>query len=362
MRELSLPTTAVESNPLLRRFAPGFLLVLGLAAAAMLLGQVPWLANHGLSALTLAIVLGIIVGNTRYAKVAATYAPGVNVIKHYFLRAGIILYGLRLTYQDLAAAGAGAMVLDALMLISTFALACWLGTRWLKLDRSQVMLIGAGSSICGAAAVLATAPVVRANATQVAVAVSTVVVFGTCAMFLLPALYQLSAGWGWVAVGSREFGLFLGATVHEVAQVVAAGRAIDVVAMDAAVIAKMGRVMMLAPFLMALALYLSRESLPREAASAERPDNKNVWSAMPWFAVAFVALVLVNSLVDVPATWQPWIVQVDTFLLAAAMVALGLTTHFSAIKRAGLKPLLLAAMLALWLILGGAGLAALVLG
>src|SRR5690606_278150 len=253
----------------------------------------------------------------------ATYAPGVNVIKHYFLRAGIILYGLRLTYQDLAAAGAGAMVLDALMLVSTFALACWLGTRWFKLDRSQVMLIGAGSSICGAAAVLATAPVVRANATQVAVAVSTVVVFGTCAMFLLPALYQLAAGWGWAAVGSREFGLFLGATVHEVAQVVAAGRAIDVVAMDAAVIAKMGRVMMLAPFLMVLALYLSRDAQSNQAAAAQSSDPKNVWSAMPWFAVAFIALVLLNSLLTLPAAWQPWIVQLDTFLLAAAMVALG---------------------------------------
>src|SRR5690606_8294793 len=201
MRELSLPSAVVESNPLWRRFAPGFLLVMLLAVAAMLLGQVPWLANHGLSALTLAIVLGIAVGNTRYAKVAATYAPGVNVVKHYFLRAGIILYGLRLTYQDLAAAGAGAMVLDALMLTSTFALACWFGTRWLKLDRSQVMLIGAGSSICGAAAVLATAPVVRANAAQVAVAVSTVVVFGTLAMFLLPVLYGLMADSGWLTAG-----------------------------------------------------------------------------------------------------------------------------------------------------------------
>lgn len=357
MRELSLESPSLWSHPTLRRFGPGFALVLTLAAVAMLLGQVSWLEHHGLSALTLAIVLGIVVGNTRYARVADTFAPGVNVIKHYFLRAGIILYGLRLTYQDLAAAGSGALVLDALMLASTFGLACFLGTRWLKLEREQVMLIGAGSSICGAAAVLATAPVVRAHASQVAVAVSTVVVFGTCAMFLLPVLYQLATSWGWIDASSREFGLFLGATVHEVAQVVAAGRAIDPVAMDAAVIAKMGRVMMLAPFLMLLAFYLSRQP-----SSASKASGNRVWGAMPWFAVAFIALVVVNSLVGLPATWQPWIVQIDTFLLAAAMVALGLTTHFSAIRRAGLKPLMLAAVLALWLLVGGAALAAWVLG
>ena len=108
-----------------------------------------------------------------------------RLLKQILLRAGIILYGLRLTFQDIAGVGLHGVLLDALMLASTFGLACLLGTRLFGLDRTTTLLIGAGSSICGAAAVMATEPVVRGRAEQVAVAVSTVVVFGTLGIFLI---------------------------------------------------------------------------------------------------------------------------------------------------------------------------------
>ena len=121
------------------------------------------------------------------------------------------------------------------------------------------MLIGAGSSICGAAAVMAAEPVVRGRADQVTVAVSTVVVFGTIAIFLYPVLYHLNV----FGISSpAAYGLFAGSTIHEVAQVVAAGRAIGEQAAATAVITKMVRVMLLAPFLLGLSVYLSRESQP----------------------------------------------------------------------------------------------------
>jgi len=123
--------------------------------------------------------------------IAAVCAPGVTFSKQILLRAGIVLFGLRLTFQDIANVGLPRVVIDALILSSTFGLSWWAGTRLLGIDRRTAMLIGAGSSICGAAAIMATEPVVRGGADQVTVAMSTVVVFGTLAIFLYPALYEV---------------------------------------------------------------------------------------------------------------------------------------------------------------------------
>ena len=170
----------------------------------MALGQIDWLQEHGLSALTLAIVLGMLVGNTVYPRIAAVSGPGVNLSKQNLLRLGIVLYGLRLTVQDIGHVGLAGVAVDALVLSSTFLLACWIGTRWLGLDRQSAMLIGAGSSICGAAAVMAAEPVVKARAEQVTVAVATVVVFGTLSIFLYPVLFQLNQQWGVIPWSSRH--------------------------------------------------------------------------------------------------------------------------------------------------------------
>ena len=176
----SLPALRQRWQPRL----PGLLLVGLIAAASLHLAELPWLQAHGLSALTVAIVAGIVVGNTLYPPLAPSSAAGVGFSKHWLLRAGIVLYGLRLTFQDIGHVGVTGVLMDVLVVASTFGLACWLGVRVFKMEREAAMLIGAGSAICGAAAVMAAEPVVRGRAAQVTVAVSTVVVFGTLAMFL----------------------------------------------------------------------------------------------------------------------------------------------------------------------------------
>src|SRR5690606_32374158 len=142
--------------------------------------------------------------------------------------------------------------------------------------RETSMLIGAGSAICGAAAVIAAEPVVRAQPHKVSVAVATVVVFGTLGMFLYPWLYP------YLGLGEHAFGVYAGSTIHEVAQVVVAGRAVGEAAGSAAVIEKMLRVMLLAPFLLLLSSRLSREA---NAGSGEKAGI-----VIPWFAVLFVAV------------------------------------------------------------------------
>ncbi len=336
-----------------KRLAPGLLLCAAIAWLASSLAALPWFGNHGLSALTVAIVIGMLVGNTVYGWVQAPAAAGVGLSKQQLLRLGIILYGLRLTFQDIAAVGASGVLIDALMLSSTFVLAQWLGQRWLGLDARTSMLVGAGSAICGAAAVLATAPVAKARADDVAVAIATVVVFGTVGTFLYPVLYQ------WLApslqMSEAGYGLWVGSTVHEVAQVVAAGGAISSSAADTAVVAKMVRVMMLAPFLIALSLWLAKR--PGRDAPAPQPAANGAVQAsqitIPWFALGFVAVAGIHSLGVIPAQALAIGVQWDNALLTMAMAGLGLTTHVRSVRAAGIKPLLLALVLFVWLVVGG---------
>ncbi len=333
----------------------------GLAFAALLGAVSVWLAGwpvlqtHGISPLTVAIVLGMMVGNSLYPALASWAGPGVTLSRTTVLRLAVVLYGFRLTLQDVVHVGWAGVLIDALMLASTFVLAVQLGPRLLGLDRQSSMLVGAGSAICGAAAVLAAEPVVRGKPEQVSVAVAGVVIFGTISMFLYPLLYSLNGFWHVIPGGPADFGIYIGSTVHEVAQVVAAGRQVGPEAAGTAVIAKMVRVLMLAPFLVILATWLrAREGAPTPAAAAAlgaapRPP------AVPAFTFVFIAAVLFNSLGLLATEWVASITRADTFLLAMAMGALGLSTHFGTLRRAGGKSMLLALLLFLWLVLGGAG-------
>lgn len=335
---------------------PGLALAGAIAFAGIELGKIAWLQSHGMSALTIAIVLGIVVGNTVYAHLVPRSAPGVGFAKQNVLRLGIILYGLRLTFQDIGHVGLAGIVTDALVVCSTFSLACWLGARLFGLERETAMLIGAGSSICGAAAVMAAEPVVHGRAEQVTVAVSTVVVFGTVAIFLYPALYHLNLHYQLISLSPGAYGLFAGSTIHEVAQVVAAARAIGEQAANTAVIAKMVRVMILAPFLIILSAYISRSRRAAHAHSAGVASEAASTSGrivVPWFALGFVAMAGVNSLGVIPENVAGAMIDIDTAMLAMAMAGLGLTTQIAAIRTAGIKPLLLGAVLFVWLIGGG---------
>lgn len=330
--------------------APGLALTAALAAAAIELGRYAWFQSHGISALSLAIVLGIAVGNLGARRIEAPSRDGVDFSKQNLLRLGIVLYGLRLTFQDIGQVGIAGVSIDALVLCSTFLLSCFVGTRVFGLDRRTAMLIGAGSSICGAAAVMAAEPVVRGRAEQVTVAVSTVVVFGTLAIFVHPALYHFSQLHPAFSLSERAYGLFAGSTIHEVAQVVAAGHAVGDQAADTAVIAKMVRVMMLAPFLIVLSAWLSR-STPRESEPFGRRKAPAI--AIPWFAFGFVAVAGIHSLAILPQPVVAAATGIDNAVLAMAMAGLGLSTRFAAIRSAGLKPLALAALLFVWLVVGG---------
>ncbi|WP_368893348.1 YeiH family protein [Kluyvera ascorbata] len=325
----------------IKHFIPGLALSAVITGAAVWIGNIPAVAGVGMSALTLAILFGMVIGNTIYPKLWQSCDGGVLFAKQHLLRLGIILYGFRLTFAQIADVGASGIIIDALTLCSTFMMACWLGQKVFGLDKHTSWLIGAGSSICGAAAVLATEPVVKAEASKVTVAVATVVIFGTLAIFIYPAMYPLLAHW----FTPETYGIYIGSTMHEVAQVVAAGHAVTPETENAAVIAKMLRVMMLAPFLLFMAARV------KQLAPAGATEKNKI--TIPWFAILFIVVTIFNSFHLLPNSVVQMLITLDTILLAMAMAALGVTTHVSALKKAGAKPLMMALVLFIWLIVGG---------
>lgn len=321
----------------------GMLLVVILAGASVALSKLQIMQTAQFSSLTIGIVLGIIVGNSVFSRIATRTDVGVDYAKSILLKAGVVLFGFRITFTQVAGVGWHGLLTDVVMLLGTFILALQLGKRVFKLDEQTTILIGAGSSICGAAAVMATEPVIKAQAHKVSVAVATVVVFGTLSMFAYPIMFEF------MGLSEHAYGIFVGSTIHEVAQVVAAGTAVSANAADTAVIEKMLRVMMLAPFLVGLSFWQSKKHANIHAQGSEHKSGITI----PWFAVLFIVASGVHSLSVIPQGATNAIVWFDNILLTIAMVALGLRTHVGAIRQAGIKPLLLAGCLFLFLTLGG---------
>lgn len=326
----------------LKSHAPGLLLVFSITCIALGLERLGWGQSIGFSALTLAIVLGMIVGNFFYTPIANSCFKGVTLAKGKILRLGIILYGFRLTFQQIANVGITGIIIDAIMLSSTFFLTLWLAIKVFKMDKDSAILIGSGCGICGAAAIMATEPLLKSEAHKVTVAVAVVVIFGTLGIFLYPFLYHLN----WFGLNSSQFGIYIGASVHEVAQVVAAGKSINQEVANNAVIVKMIRVMMLAPFLLLLSFYLSKSNKTADAQSSK--------ISIPWFALWFILIAGFNSFNWLPENIVHGLILLDTWLLAMAMAALGVTTHFAAIRHAGARPIILGGVIFLWLVVGGA--------
>jgi uncharacterized integral membrane protein (TIGR00698 family) len=303
----------------------GLVLTAVIAGAGFALREIPGLGLF--SPMILSIMTGIIFHNV--IGTPARARAGVVFSLRSVLRVAIILLGLQLTAQEVIEVGAAGVAIIALTLVGTFMVTTWLG-RLIGVDRKLTQLIAAGTSICGASAVIATNTVTQAPDEDVAYAVACVTVFGSVAMFtypLLPAALHLDP---------HAFGLWSGASIHEIAQVVAAAFQDGKQAGEFATIAKLSRVMMLAPTVILLGLMAARR--------AEQHGHGLVRAKppLPWFVLGFIALVGVNSVVTVPAETRTAIVFLTTFLLSMALAAMGLETDIAKLKAKGIRPFILA--------------------
>lgn len=312
------------------------------AVAAIHLAGLPMLASTGTSPLIFAIFMGMAYANTLRSRMPVEWVPGVEFAAKKLLRLAIVLYGFKLTLPAIMALGWEVLAFDLAVIVSTLFLAWSVGHRYLKLDRDMCLLVGSGAGICGAAAVMATEGTLRSAPYKAVMAVGTVVAFGTLFMLLLPFAYAQ----GWLDLTERQYGILVGAVVHEVAQVVVAGDAAGQAAGEVAVMTKMGRVLLLAPVLLLLGFMLSRASASSDTPDAGKPP-------VPWFVILFVVMVGINSTGYVPKPVVDGLVLLDNFLLTMAMAALGIETTWAKLKRSGPCPFILATLLAVWLAVGG---------
>jgi len=317
----------------------GIFFVALLSSIALAFSQLNFFKHLAISPLVIGIVLGMVYANSLRQYLPKGWEKGIQFCTKTLLRLGIILYGFRITFTQIASVGISGFAASVLVVTLTLVLGYFIGVKVLKLDFETALLTSAGSAICGAAAVLAMEGVLKNEAYKSAVAVGTVVLFGTVAMFLYPLVYQL----GWVPFDLKTQGIYIGATIHEVAQVVGAGSAIGDEVASNAVIVKMIRVMLLVPVLLTLGLLLSK-------ISGAKSHQKMI---IPWFAVFFIVVAGFNSLNLLSFEIIEHINTIDTFILTMAMSALGMETSLSKFKGVGGKAMLLALILFIWLIVGG---------
>lgn len=320
----------------------GILFMALFACAAFFIGQAQFLRDISFSPLIIGIILGMIYANSLRSHLPETWTPGIQYCSKRVLRLGIILYGFRLTFQDVVAVGIPGITVDLIVVTVTILGGVWIG-RLLKMDRDIALLTSIGSGICGAAAVLGAEATLSTKPYKTAVAVATVVIFGTIAMFLYPVAYRS----GILGLDQTQMGIFAGSTLHEVAHAVGAGNAMGEDIAGIAIIVKMIRVMLLVPVLLILGWWVASKAKSQAAAGTKRKV------AVPWFAFGFLAVIGFNSLDLLPPAVVGWINEFDTFLLTMAMAALGAETSFEKFKKAGAKPFVLAFCLFIWLMTGG---------
>ncbi|MHB8508297.1 MAG: YeiH family protein [Candidatus Dormibacteria bacterium] len=302
-----------------RALAPGLLLVAVCVAGAYALN----LVFPTISPLIWAIFVGMAVAAVRVP--GALLLPGTRFASRAILRVGVALLGFRLALPQLVAVG-----VPGLGVVGTVVPVTMLGTVWLArrlgCSPSLGLLVGSGSAICGASAVVAVDAVAESEESEVSVAVATVTVFGTAAMLLLPLLQQSV-----LHLSVRQYGTWAGASVHEVAQVIAAAAPQGIAAVRVATVVKLTRVLMLLPVVLFLGVRRSRQ---HGAGTGPRLP-------VPLFVLGFLGCVLVASTGLLPARGLGAATAVDTLLLAAALAGLGLGVDFRQIARLGWRPVAL---------------------
>lgn len=331
---MAAPVAASPSQPFMQRMrglAPGLAFCFAVAAVAIMVRNATGIA--ALNPVVVALVIGIawraVMGPTARMKAGVSYA--VRPV----LRAAIVLLGLQVTLGMLWALGPGALVLAVVVVATTLPFTIWLGGV-LGVDRALSQLVGTGTAICGASAIVAANQVARGRDEDVTYALAVITLCGTEALLIFPALA------GPLGLSSREYGLWSGAAIHEVVQAVGAAAAGGPEASQSGTVMKLARVFLLAPAVLALGWWVARQA-GGEAAQVKAP--------VPWFAFGFLGLVVLGSTGFVPAE----AVQVSRFLvplmLAASVAALGFSTDLKALRARGMAPLLLGVASTLWITL-----------
>lgn len=284
------------------------------------------------------VVVGVLVGaglRRRRAATMTVLSPGLTVASKRVLQLAVVLLGARLSLGDVARVGRESLPVMLGTVLVCLAGAAVLG-RLLRVAGELRALVGVGTAICGASAIAAVTPVLRARSTNVAYAMSTIFAFNIAAVLVFPPLGH------WLGMSEQAFGLFAGTAVNDTSSVVAAATTFGSVAADQAVVVKLVRTLMIIPVVLGLSVVVTRH---RRHDDGARPA---VLRLVPWFLVGFLVLAAANTLGLVPTAWHGGLSTAATFLITVALTAIGLSTDLPALRATGPRPLLLGGLL--WLL------------
>lgn len=305
----------------------GLCLSVAIAIGAMWIGELPFAP---LEPVMLAILLGMLIANV--IALPAVLQPGIKFTVKKLLPVGIILLGARLNLRDIAKVGTPGILLSvATIVIALLMFAVFVKLQWIP--RKLGVLLGVGTAICGGTAIVATAPVIDAEDSDVSFAVATVTVLGLVAMFLLPVLGHA------LVMTDQAFGIWAGLSIHQTPQVVASGFSFSPRAGENATIVKLARVSLLAPVVTAIGVLYAR----RKAAGASLGAARLI-KLFPIFVLGFLLMALLRTMGWLPQPVVTWCDKISRFLIVVAMAAVGLETTFASLRRTGLRPFVLGAV------------------
>jgi uncharacterized integral membrane protein (TIGR00698 family) len=342
------PVIGPPSSPPARRPAQARSLLPGVAAAAAVASVATVAGGFApvVGAPVIAIVIGIVIAAWR--RPSDRLQPGLAFTGKKVLQASIMVLGLGLSFHQVLSTGEGSLP----VLVGTLVIAlcvAWAAGRALRLPGDVTTLVGVGTAICGASAIAATDAVIGADEADVSYAVATIFTFNIVAVLAYPSLGHA------LGLSQHAFGLWAGTAINDVSSVVAASTVYGHSAASYAVVVKLSRTLAIIPIGLGLAALRGRRKADSDAPPAAAPGAASVLRhLLPLFVLGFVAAVALDTAGLVPNSWHPGLADVATWMITAALAAIGLSTRLDRIRTAGARPLLLGAIL--WATVGGASL------
>lgn len=317
----------------LRSALPGLLVTVAIAGVATAAGRLAPV----LGAPVVAVILGVLL--SRALPVRDTFQPGITFSSKHILQLAVVTLGSQLSLSQVLKVGSDSLPVMIGTLAVCLCLAYLVG-RWMGLDRDVRTLIGVGTAICGASAIAAISPVIRARSEDIAYAISTIFLFNIAAVLLFPPIGHL------LGLSQHDFGLFAGTAVNDTSSVVAAAASYGTEAGNYAVIVKLTRTLMIIPICLALAT-LCRERDTQANTVTINPKRRQlaIFRLVPWFLVGFLLVAALNSAALIPAASHHGLQTTSLFLITMAMAGIGLSTNPASLRRAGPRPMLLGLLL-----------------
>lgn len=331
-------------------FLPGLGIAVAIAVVATLIGRYFTILGSAMPAIVIGVLIAI------FVKRPASWIPGLKFASTMVLQIAVVVLGTQLSLRQVAEVGVESFP----VMISTLTvclLAAWFLGHAMKIDADVNVLIGVGTAICGASAIAAVSPVVKARNEAIAYAVSTIFLFNVLAVLTFPWLGHA------LGLTQHEFGLFAGTAVNDTSSVVATAGIYGSAALSFAVVVKLVRTLMIIPISLGLAAlearkeqgwvtdtHSSRHSETDAHANSTLPRISllGAFKLIPWFLIGFLLASVLRSLGIVPDAIQAPLAQIAMFFISSAMAAIGLSTDVTGFRKAGLRPLMLGGLL--WVI------------